>query len=144
MKPNHPTFSAPIRLHAELGGKIFENRKEAKRLAGDTLHLEAVIRMFSPDFNFKAIAARRRYKGSGVFKRGTLFRAALDALRAGPGPLTVREIVDAILAAKGVTGTTAKQRTGLEAGLRASLENHAGKTVERVGDGVPRRWRLST
>jgi hypothetical protein len=54
----------------------------------------------------------------------------------------VREIVDAILAAKGVTNATAKQRAGLEAGLRASLENHAGKTVERIGDGVPRRWRI--
>jgi len=54
----------------------------------------------------------------------------------------VREIVDAILATKGVTSATAKQRAGLEAGLRASLENHAGKMVERVGEGVPRRWRL--
>jgi hypothetical protein len=66
----------------------------------------------------------------------------LDALRAVPGPVTVREITDAILAAKGVTNATEKQRAGLEAGLRASLENHAGKTVERVGNGIPRRWRL--
>jgi len=59
MKPNHPTLAALIRLHAELGGKIFENRKEAKRLAGDMLHLEAVIRMFSPGFNFKAALQTR-------------------------------------------------------------------------------------
>jgi hypothetical protein len=26
--------------------------------------------------------------------------------------------------------------------LRASLENHAGKTVERAADGMPKRWRL--
>jgi hypothetical protein len=55
---------------------------------------------------------------------GTLFRAALDALRAAPEPVTVREIADAVLAAKGVTDAT-------------------GKTVKRAGDGVPKRWRLT-
>jgi hypothetical protein len=43
---------------------------------------------------------------------------------------------------KGITDATADQRKGIEAGVRASLENHAGKTVERVGEGAPKRWRL--
>jgi len=55
----------------------------------------------------------------------------------------VREVADAILAAKGIRDATAKQRAGIEAGVRSSLENHAGRTVERVGDGVPRRWKLA-
>jgi hypothetical protein len=71
-----------------------------------------------------------------------MFRAALDALRAARGPLTVREIVDAILAGKGVTDATAKQYRDLQAGLRASLEGHAGKTVERAGEGAPMRWKI--
>jgi hypothetical protein len=32
-----------LRLHAELGGKILDNKKEAKRLAKATLHVEAVL-----------------------------------------------------------------------------------------------------
>jgi hypothetical protein len=43
----------------------------------------------------------------------------------------VREIVDAIL--EGIADVTEKQRRDPQAGLRASLEAHAGKTVERIG-----------
>jgi hypothetical protein len=63
-------------------------------------------------------------------------------MRAAQGPMTVREMVDAMLAAKGITELTTKQRNDLHSGLRASLEGHSGKTVERVGEGSPMRWRL--
>jgi len=98
--------------------------------------------MFNPEYSVRVISARRRVIGNPWFKRGTLFRAALDVLRGATAPMTVREVADAILAAKGIRDATAKQRAGIEAGVRSSLENHAGKTVERVGEGVPRRWRI--
>jgi hypothetical protein len=63
-------------------------------------------------------------------------------MRAAHGPLTVREIADAVLVAKGVTGATAKQVEILKQAVRSSLENHAGKTVEQVGEGVPKRWQV--
>ena len=56
-------------------------------------------------------------------------------------PRTVGQIAKALLKSKGVTPTR-KQLSGIEAGVRSSLENHAGKTVQRVGEGVPKRWRL--
>ena len=76
-----------------------------------------------------------------TFKRGTLFRHALDVLRTATVPMSVTEIAAAMLRAKGVEPTT-KQRKGIEAGVRCSLENHAGKTVERVGEGMPARWKI--
>jgi len=118
------------------------NRKEAAKLAEDMRHVEAVLKMFNPEYSVRVISARRRVIGNPWFKRGTLFRAALDVLRGATAPMTVREVADAILAAKGIRDATAKQRAGIEAGVRSSLENHAGKTVERVGEGVPRRWRI--
>ncbi len=56
--------------------------------------------------------------------------------------MTVREIVDGLLAAKGITDAKAKNYKDLQSGLRASLEGHSGKTVERVGEGSPMRWRI--
>src|SRR5713226_3654302 len=94
-------------LHAELGGKILDNKKEAKRLAQAMLHVEAVLKMLEPGYNVRSIAVRRR-KPNPWFKRGTVFRHALDALRAAGKPLTSREIVVRMLAAKGVTD--AKQK----------------------------------
>jgi hypothetical protein len=140
--PKHPAVAFLIRLHADIGGRILENKKEAERLAENAKAVEAVIHMFDPEFNARAIAARRRVTGNPWFKRGTLFRAALETLRAAPAALTVRELVDAVLAAKGVRDATVKQHKDLQAGLRASLEGHAGKTVERVGEGMPKRWML--
>jgi hypothetical protein len=141
-RPNHPAVAYLVRLHADIGGRIQAAKAQAERLAGDMKHVEAVLKIFDPDYNVAGIAARRRVTGNPWFKRGTLFRHALDVLRAAQGPMTVRELTEAVMAAKGVTDATPVQRKGLEAGLRASLEDHAGKTVQTVGEGVPKRWQL--
>ena len=78
-------------LHAELGGKILDNRAEAKRLAGAMVHVEAVLKLLQPGYDVRPIAVRRR-KPNPYFKRGTVWRSALDVLRASEGPLTAREI----------------------------------------------------
>jgi len=75
MKSNHPnTVAALVHLHSELGSRILANRKEAKSLATDMKHVEAVIRMFDPEYDVRRIAVRRRNRTNGLFKRCTLFR----------------------------------------------------------------------
>lgn len=142
MEANHPALSALIKLHAYLGGEIFKNKREAERLAGDMKHVEAVIRMLSPGFDTRRITAKRRYKGNAWFKRGTLFRNALDVLRGAEKPLTAREITERLLAARNVTDATPKEVRNLTGGVQASLRNQEGKTVEAIGEGMPQRWRL--
>ena len=140
--PDHPAVAYLVRLHADLGGKILENRKEAKRLAESTEHVEAVIRLFDPTYNVTRIAARRRYKGNGLFKRGTILRNALDVLRKAQGPLTAREVTEHMLAMRGVPAPDAKAMRGLIASVQTSLQNHDGKTVMRLGEGMPGKWGL--
>jgi hypothetical protein len=77
------------------------------------------------------------------FKRGSMFRHALDALRKAPRPMTVRQITDAVMANNRITEATKKQRADLEAGVRSCLERNVVRTVERAGEGVPRLWRLA-
>ncbi len=143
MKHNSQTLCALRRLHAEIGGKIIDSRKNTKRLREDKRHVAAVIKMFSPEYDVKAIAARRTYKANPWFKRGTLFRSALDVMRRTAEPLTVREIVDRMLAAKGIASPRNDQVRGLQAAVLASLGNRKGKTIETVNDATPARWRLS-
>jgi hypothetical protein len=140
--PKHPAVAFLLRLHADIGGRMLDNKKQAERLADEAKAVEAVIRMFDPEFNARAIAARRRVTGNPWFKRGTLFRAALSAMRAAAGPMTVREIVDALMAANAITGAAPKQVEMLQQAVRSSLEGNTGKTVERIGHGTPMRWRL--
>jgi hypothetical protein len=141
--PDRPAVVYLVRLHADIGGKLLDNKKEAARLASSMLAVEHVIKLFDPDFNARTISARRRQKTNPWFKRGTLFREALGVLRTATGPLTVGEITAGVLAAKGITAATDKQRHGVEARIRSCLEAKADKTVQRIGDGVPKRCRVA-
>lgn len=142
MEPNHPVLSSLIKLHADLGGQIFENKKRAAKLAEDMRHVEAVIKLYAPDFNARAISIRRRYKGNPWFKRGTLFRCALDALREAGKPLTARELTEAMIAAKGVSDASPKAVRDLQGGVTSALRTYEGDAVVTVGEGMPRRWTL--
>ncbi len=51
---------ALLRLHAELGGKIKDNRIQVKRLVTEMKHVEMVIRLLKPGYNVASIAAKRR------------------------------------------------------------------------------------
>jgi hypothetical protein len=140
--PDHPAVAYLVRLHADLGGQILENRKRGERLAESMKHVEAVIRLFDPAFNVRRISARRRYKGNPWFKRGTILRAALDVLRKAQGPLTAREIAERLLVAKNAKPTPKALRSFI-ASVQTSLQNHEGKTVVRIGEGMPGRWIVS-
>jgi hypothetical protein len=74
--PDHPAVAYLVRPHADLGGRIQANKDEAVKLAADMQAVEAVIKLFNPEFNCRAIAARRKQATNPWFKRGTLFRAA--------------------------------------------------------------------
>src|SRR5262245_15408495 len=67
-------------LHAELGGKILDNKAEHSRLSESMKHVEAVLKLLDPSYSVRGISVRRR-KPNPWFKRGTVFRSALDVLR---------------------------------------------------------------
>jgi hypothetical protein len=126
-------------LHAELAGKFLENERQRVRLKTAMLQVEAVLLMLQPGFNIKSIAAKRRNKSNPWFKRGTLFRSAVDVLRRATSPMTPREIAQALIADKTVPATR-KQFMDLTAAIHAALRKRDGVTV--VSEGVPARWRL--
>jgi hypothetical protein len=92
LSPDHPAVAYLVRLHADIGGRLLENKKELQRLAESMQAVEHIIRLFDPSFNVRRTAARRRYKGNAWFRRGTILRHALDAIRKAKGQMTAREI----------------------------------------------------
>jgi hypothetical protein len=121
-------------LHAELGGKILDNKKEAARLTQAMKHVEAVLKMIEPGYDVRPIAVRRR-KPNPWFKRGTVFRRGR--------PLTVREIALAMLAAKGITDASPKAVRDLFGAVQSSLRNHKGGAVVEDATAHPSRWSLT-
>jgi hypothetical protein len=121
---------------------LLENRKQAERLADDMRHVKAVIRLFDPNYDIRRISVKRRYQCNNIFKRGTLFRSAIDTLRKAPEPMTARELVMAMLAAKSIVEPSAKQIQAIYSGVQVSLRNNEGRGVVRAGEGMPARWAL--
>lgn len=138
---SHPAVATLIALHADLAGQISDNKREGERLVEAMKHVEAVIRLFDPAYDVRRIAVKRRNRVNPWFRRGTMFRAVLDVLKAASEPLTVREIASRVLAAQGVAEPDRAMLRHLEGGIRTSLANKAGKAVEAVGH-YPARWRV--
>lgn len=138
---SRPAIHTLERLHSELGGQILENKAEAKRLAESMKHVEAVLKLLQPGYDVRPIAVKRR-KPNPWFKRGTVYRAAVDVLRVAEKPLTTSEIIDRMLAAKGVTNPDRKAARDLIGAVNSSLKNHEGKSVAAVDATMPARWQL--
>lgn len=124
------------RLHAELAGKILDNKAEADRLRAAMVHVEAVLKILDPSHNLRGLAVRRRTPNAW-FKRGTIYRTALDTLRKAQGPLTVGEIAARMVAARGIHDAPRSAMEKLEGAIRASLH----KSNDAHGDNSsPVRW----
>jgi hypothetical protein len=130
---------ALTQLHAELAGKFAENRAAGVKIKTAMMQVEAVLQMLKPDFNIRALSAKRRNKSNPWFKRGTLFRSAVDVLRRAGTPMMAREIADALIADKAPQATR-KQTIDLQAAILVALRKRNGGAV--VGEGAPARWRL--
>jgi hypothetical protein len=126
-------------LHAELAGKFLETRRQGVRLKTAMMQVEAVLQMLQPGFSVAGIAAKRRNKSNPWFKRGTLFRSAVDVLRRASSPMTPREIATALIADKAAPATR-KQFMDLTAAIHSALRKRDGVTV--VSEGAPAKWRL--
>jgi hypothetical protein len=126
-------------LHAELAGKLLANKREAIRLRTAMMQVEAVMKMLNPEVNIRVIAPKRRNVGNPWFKRGTLFRSAIDVLRRTQAPMTAREIADTLIGGKAPQATR-KQAIDLQAAILAALRKRDGAMV--VSAGAPAHWRL--
>ena len=139
-----PAVHALKRLHADLGGQIKENRREAKRLANNMKHIEAVLKMLQPGFNARSISAQRRYARRSPFKRGVGTRHIMDVLRAADGPLTSSQVAEAVLRKGGITKPSALDIRNARGSVHSTLRRYQGRTVDIIGEGFPVRWVLKT
>jgi hypothetical protein len=102
------------------------------------IQVEAVMQMLQPGLSVAAIAAKRRNKSNPWFKRGTLFRSAVDVMRRAATPMTAREIADKMVADK--PQMNCKQAIDLQAAILAAMRKRDGEMV--ISEGAPARWRL--
>jgi hypothetical protein len=129
-------------LHAELAGKLLDNKREGQRLVKAMRHVEAVLKLLQPGYNVAKVAVRRR-KPNPWFKRGTVLRHVLAVLRTAEKPLAPREITEAMLKAQGIANPDQKEFYKLVKSVSSALISHKGKSLVIHDQGNPFRWSLS-
>jgi hypothetical protein len=139
------TANALVKKRADLLFEISQREREIERLQTELVHVDAVLRMFRPDFKPEALPIRqRRPTKSPYFRHGELTQRIYDALREH-GTINSAEVAAQAMRDKGldpdadrVTRTDFVRRVGLQ--LNAMQRD--GK-IERIGKGSALRWRLA-
>jgi hypothetical protein len=135
--------SGLVKRRAELAGEAEAIRARLAAIAADLGHLDAVIRMFDPEFDLAAIRPKRA-RPDGAAGRGEMSRAVLDVLRSAAEPMTTAAVTAAVMAAKGMD--TGDRRAALRMSdsvglaLRRQERNGAVKGTREPGGLV--RWEV--
>jgi hypothetical protein len=140
------TANALVRKRAEILFELGQHEQAIERLQTELVHLDAVLRLFRPDFKAEGLPVRyRRPTRSPYFRHGELTQRIYDALRER-GEIAAADVAVKAMRDKGLdpdsdpaTRTDFVRRVGLQLGdmLRK------GK-VTRSGKGRALRWRLAT
>lgn len=140
------TANSLVKKRAEILFEIGELEKRIERLQTELVHLDAVLRMFRPDFKAENLPVRhRRPTKSPYFGHGELTKRIFDAMRV-KGMIASLDVAVTAMREKGldpdsdpVTRTDFVRRVTLQLNALASK----GK-IEKVGRGRAIRWRLAS
>jgi hypothetical protein len=127
---------------AELSGSIADLEKRIGQHRADLLHVDAVLRLFVPEFEPTTIPPRAVRRPNSWFKPGELARLVLEVLRTAPAALTVREITAQIMEHRELDPQDARTAELLRKLVRNAVNRQAADLVERVEDGILVRWRV--
>lgn len=127
--------------YSELMGALRQRESEAEQLRGDLAHLDAVIRLYSPEWTGEGVKPRRAHKPSRWGGRGEGMRAALALLKEAREPLTTRQIVVRVLDRLRMPEPPYDELKLIAASFNSALRNKIGRGV-RLLDGYPKRWEI--
>ena len=136
-----PIISSLREKRLEVAGILedLERQVDARRV--DLAHLDATIGLFDPNKILVAVRPARRRHYSNWFRRGECRRRIHDVLRDATQPMTTRDIVEKIMAAKHLSSDDARARELIRNTVLGSL-NRATDTIERTQVGGSAAWRV--
>jgi hypothetical protein len=136
--------SGLVAKHREIAGWIDHHRKEIERLGADLTHLDATLKLFSPDLDLRSLKPKAHRQRNVVFRSGEVPRFILDALREAGRPLAGHALAERAVALKGLDSTPETLRA-VQKSLTTALKTIAGKGTITEGpmQGQARTWRIA-
>ena len=138
------TANALVAKRADILFEIGELEKRIEQLRIELVHLDAVLRMFRPDFKSEGLPVRhRRPTKSPYFAHGELTKRIYDAMRIS-GSVASIKIAIAAMREKGLDpDNDPVTRTDFVRRVTLQLNDLVRKgRVEKIGRGRAMRWKL--
>lgn len=126
---------------SELAGVVKGLEQELNQNRAALMHLDATMRLFDPASRPEEIGPARRRRCNAWFRPGECLRLIYDVLRDAPQPKPTREVVEQMIALRGISVGDERQRALLQKTVLASL-NRAHDTIERIEAAGVVRWRV--
>ena len=136
-----PIVSSLREKRLELAGILDGLERQANARRADLAHLDATIRLFDPNDVLVAAKPALRRRNNEWFRPGECRRKIHDVLREAAEPITTREIVEKIMAARGLSSDDARARELIHKTVLGSL-NRATETIERTQAARSAAWRV--
>lgn len=140
-------ISALVDKRARIDGEIKMRRYQITRLEMELAHVDAVIRMFRPDYDIDKIASKRSFaKNPAGVPKGTGSRHAMSVLREAGEPLTANDIAGRVLVKLGKVDTP-EARQMLATTIVSTFSRRKDGAVKYDAATHPGRWtvgRLAT
>lgn len=133
--------SALREKRSELAGLVTELEKQLNLHRANLAHVDATMRLFDPGKKHDPIGSAQLNGRHDWFRRGECRRLIYDVLRDAPGPMTTREITDAIVKSKGMIANEGSARDLIAKTVLNSL-SRAGQTIARVKLAKGLAWRI--
>jgi hypothetical protein len=127
---------------AELSGSIADLEKRIGQHRADLLHVDAVLRLFAPEFEPATIPPRAVRRPNSWFKPGELARLLLEVLRTAPAALSVRDITVQVMERRGLDPEDARTVELLRKLVSNALNRQAADLIERIQDGIQVSWQV--
>ena len=134
--------SGLISKRAELAGLVDHHISEIDRLYDELKHLDATIKLFSPETDLRALQPKKFTSTNRIFRQAESNRLILEVLREAGGTLNTQQIAQCIAEKKGLEADKVKnvRDTILDALKRAEKRS----VVRQDGkDGMAIVWTLN-
>jgi len=120
--------------HAEIQGRIREAEVELARLRDDLGAVARALTVFDPDVDLRTVRPKRPFRRGKWFGPGECARLCYDILRPATVPVPTREIIDRIMAAKGLDPAILRTRECIQKTILGTLNKL--EAVEKVDLGA--------
>ena len=142
MAENH-VLSALFDKYAEILGHLKQCERQANSHSQSLSHIEAVIRLYRPEWTADGVKARKPHKPPRWPNRGAGMRTAISILKASPEPLTTRQIVLTVLDRLNMPEPDYDDLKMICSSFNSALRNKAARDGVMMVESRPVRWTIN-